>query len=233
MKKIKHLAIIVDGNGRWAKEKGKIRSEGHKKGSEVLEELILHINKNTDIEVVSFYVFSTENFKRDEKEVNYLMNLFILMFNRVKEKYMNENIKIIFSGERDGLSTKVLNSMDTLVNDTKDNTGLVVNFCLNYGGRREIVSATKKIVNKVISKEINVENIDEELFSKNLYNILPDVDFMIRTSGEQRLSNFLLWELSYAELYFENTYFPDLTIEKFDEIIKKYYERDRRFGSVK
>lgn len=233
MKKIKHVAIIVDGNGRWAKERGKIRSEGHKKGSEVLEELILHINKNTDIEVASFYVFSTENFKRDEKEVNYLMNLFILMFNKVKEKYMNEDIKIVFSGERDGLSSKILKSMDTLVNDTKDNKGLVVNFCLNYGGRREIVSATKKIVNKVISKEISIDDIDEELFSKNLYNDLPDVDFMIRTSGEQRLSNFLLWELSYAELYFEKTYFPDLTIEKFDEIIKQYYERDRRFGSVK
>ena len=233
MKKLKHVAIIVDGNGRWAKERGKVRSEGHKKGSEVLEELILHINKNTDIEVASFYVFSTENFKRDEKEVNYLMNLFILMFNRVKEKYMNENIKIIFSGERDGLSQKVLKSMDTLVKDTKSNTGLVVNFCLNYGGRREIVSATKKIVNKVINKEISIDDIDEDLFSKNLYNKLPDVDFMIRTSGEQRLSNFLLWELSYAELYFENTYFPDFTIDKFDEIIKKYYERDRRFGSVK
>ena len=233
MKKLKHVAIIVDGNGRWAKERGKVRSEGHKKGSEVLEELILHINKNTDIEVASFYVFSTENFKRDEKEVNYLMNLFILMFNRVKEKYMNENIKIIFSGERDGLSQKVLKSMDTLVKDTKNNTGLIVNFCLNYGGRREIVSATKKIVNKVINKEISIDDIDEDLFSKNLYNKLPDVDFMIRTSGEQRLSNFLLWELSYAELYFENTYFPDFTIDKFDEIIKKYYERDRRFGSVK
>lgn len=233
MKKLKHVAIIVDGNGRWAKERGKVRSEGHKKGSEVLEDLILHINKNTDIEVASFYVFSTENFKRDEKEVNYLMNLFILMFNRVKEKYMNENIKIIFSGERDGLSQKVLKSMDTLVKDTKNNTGLVVNFCLNYGGRREIVSATKKIVNKVINKEISIDDIDEDLFSKNLYNKLPDVDFMIRTSGEQRLSNFLLWELSYAELYFENTYFPDFTIDKFDEIIKKYYERDRRFGSVK
>ena len=233
MKKLKHVAIIVDGNGRWAKERGKVRSEGHKKGSEVLEDLILHINKNTDIEVASFYVFSTENFKRDEKEVNYLMNLFILMFNRVKEKYMNENIKIIFSGERDGLSQKVLKSMDTLVKDTKNNTGLVVNFCLNYGGRREIVSATKKIVNKVINKEISIDDIDEDLFSKNLYNKLPDVDFMIRTSGEQRLSNFLLWKLSYAELYFENTYFPDFTIDKFDEIIKKYYERDRRFGSVK
>ena len=233
MKKLKHVAIIVDGNGRWAKERGKVRSEGHKKGSEVLEDLILHINKNTDIEVASFYVFSTENFKRDEKEVNYLMNLFILMFNRVKEKYMNENIKIIFSGERDGLSQKVLKSMDTLVKDTKNNTGLIVNFCLNYGGRREIVSATKKIVNKVINKEISIDDIDEDLFSKNLYNKLPDVDFMIRTSGEQRLSNFLLWKLSYAELYFENTYFPDFTIDKFDEIIKKYYERDRRFGSVK
>ncbi len=233
MKKIKHLAVVVDGNGRWAKERGKIRSEGHKKGSEVLEELILHINKNTDIEVASFYVFSTENFKRDEKEVNYLMNLFILMFNKVKKKYMDENIKIIFSGEREGLSSKVLKSMDTLVNDTKYNTGLIVNFCLNYGGRREIVSTTKKIVKKVLDKETNIDDIDEDLFSKNLYNNLPDVDFMIRTSGEQRLSNFLLWELSYAELYFEKTYFPDFTTEKFDEIIKKYYERERRFGSVK
>ena len=233
MNELKHVAIIVDGNGRWAKERGKIRSEGHLAGFKNLEKLIFHVSKNTDIEVLSLYVFSTENFKRDKQEVDYLMNLFVTMFDKVKKKYKKENLRIVFSGAKEPLPEEVIKKMENLKEETKDNTGLIVNFCLNYGGRREIVDTTKKIIKEVKEGKIEVEDITEEIFSKNLYNDLPDVDLLIRTSGEQRLSNFLLWQLSYAEFVFVKTYFPAFTIEEFEEVIKEYQNRDRRFGGIK
>ena len=233
MSKLRHVAIIVDGNGRWAKKRGMIRSEGHLAGSKTLERIILHVARNTDIEVLSLYVFSTENFKRSYDEVNYLMNLFIKWFKVSKDKYSKENIKIVFSGRKEPLSDNVYDAMKELEQRTKDNTGLIVNFCLNYGGRAEIVDATKKIVKDVLDKKVNIEDINEEYFNSCLYNRLPDVDFVIRTSGEQRISNFLLWEISYAEFLFVDTYFPDFAEEEFDKAISNYYERDRRFGNVK
>lgn len=232
MNKLNHVAIIVDGNGRWAKERGKIRSEGHLAGAKNLEKIIFHVADTTDIKVLSLYVFSTENFKRDVKEVDYLMNLFMKWFNRCKLKYKDKNIKILFSGRKEPLNDKVYNSMKTLEYDTKDNTGLIVNFCLNYGGRAEIVDACKVISKEVSSGMICIDDINENYFSKKLYNKLPDVDFVIRTSGEQRISNFLLWEISYAEFAFVEDYFPDFTIDKFDSTISGYYNRDRRFGGV-
>lgn len=233
MNRLRHVAIIVDGNGRWAKLKGKTRSEGHLEGSKTLEKLIFHVSDNTDIEVLSLYVFSTENFKRDKKEVDYLMSLFIKWFKKSKKEYKNKNIRILFSGRKDPLSDKVYSAMKELENDTKNNTGLIVNFCLNYGGRAEIVDTTKKIVKDVVEGNININDIDEDYFSNKLYNKLPDVDYLIRTSGEQRISNFLLWEISYAEFIFVDAYFPDFNTYEFDKVIEKYYKRDRRFGDVK
>ncbi|MGM9878592.1 MAG: polyprenyl diphosphate synthase [Bacilli bacterium] len=233
MEKLKHVAIIVDGNGRWAQKRGKIRSEGHLEGSKMLERIIFHVSKTTDIEVLSAYIFSTENFKRDKKEVDYLMNLFTKWFEKSRKKYKDENIKIVFSGRKEPLSDKIYSKMKVLEEETKENTGLVVNFCLNYGGRAEIVDATKSIARKVKEGSIEIDDITEEYFSKNLYNNLPDVDLMIRTSGEERLSNFLLWQNSYAEFIFDETYFPDFNEERFDKCIKEYYERDRRFGGIK
>lgn len=232
MNELNHVAIIVDGNGRWARKRGLSRSAGHLKGSRTLEKLILHVNRNTSIKYLSLYVFSTENFKRDKNEVNYLMDLFVKMFTRVSKKYKAENVKIIFSGRRTGLSNSVLSSMDNLAKDTNSNTGLVVNFCLNYGGRSEIVDATKKIGMKLLNGEISIEDIDEDYFSCNLYNKLPDVDFLIRTSGEMRISNFLLFQISYAEFYFTSTLFPDFTPSKFCKVIDEYYKRSRRFGGI-
>ena len=232
MEKLKHVAIIVDGNGRWAKEKGKSRSEGHLAGSKMLERIILHAARKTDIEVLSLYVFSTENFKRSKEEVDYLMNLFLKWFNISKKKYKKENIRIVFSGRKEPLSDEVYSSMKELEESTINNTGLVVNFCLNYGGRAEIVDASKKIIEDYKNGLIKEENITEEYFSTKLYNSFPDVDFVIRTSGEQRISNFLLWEISYAEFLFVNTYFPDFDEKCFDKAIEEYYNRDRRFGSV-
>lgn len=230
---INHLAIIVDGNGRWAKKRGLIRSEGHKAGAKNLEKLILYISRNKLANYLSLYVFSTENFARDEKEVNYLMELFLKWFKTVKDKYSKENIKVLFSGNRDLLNREIVDAIKKLEENTKNNTGLVVNFCLSYGGREEITTMAKKISQKVLDGKINIEDINEKLVSENMYYELPDIDFLIRTSGENRISNFMLWQISYAEFYFPMTYFPDFDEKCLDEAIKEYQKRDRRFGKIK
>lgn len=233
MTKINHIGIIVDGNGRWAKEKGKSRSEGHKAGAETLEKIILYISKEKIANYLSLYVFSTENFSRSPEEVNYLMELFMKWFKKCKEKYKNANIKVLFSSQKEFLKPEIVKAIDELEEATKDNTGLVVNFCLSYGGRQEIVDVTKKIATAVLENKLNINDINEELFKKNLYNDLPDVDFLIRTSGENRVSNFMLWQISYAEMYFPKVYFPDFTPKCLEEAIEEYEKRDRRFGNIK
>lgn len=231
MSELKHVGIIVDGNGRWAISRNKKRSEGHLEGSKNLEKLILKISES-DIKVLSLYVFSTENFKRDKNEVDYLMNLFTKWFKIINKKYKNKNIKVLFSGRKENLDKKIIKEIESLEHDTEDNTGLIVNFCLNYGGRAEIVDATKKIYNDVVNNKIDINDLDENIFSKYLYKNLPDLDLLIRTSGEQRVSNFMLWQLSYAELFFTNTLFPDFTYEEFIDIVNSYKNRDRRFGGI-
>ncbi len=233
MKKINHLGIIVDGNGRWAKERMLSRSEGHKAGAEALRKIILYLAHEKEVNYLSLYVFSTENFARPESEVNYLMDLFLKWFTTVKKEYRKENIKIYFSGRKEYLKPNIVEAMNTLEEETKNNTGLVVNFCLSYGGRAEIVDATKSIVKKVQNKEITIDAIDEDLFAKNLYHELPDVDFLIRTSGENRISNFMLWQISYAEFYFPKVYFPDFDTNELEKAFEEYESRDRRFGKVK
>lgn len=233
MTKVNHIGIIVDGNGRWAKEKGKSRNEGHKAGAETLEKIILYISKENIANYLSLYVFSTENFSRSPEEVNYLMELFMKWFKKCKEKYKDANIKVLFSSQKEFLKPEIVKAIDELEEATKDNTGLVVNFCLSYGGRQEIVDATKKIATAVLENKLNINDINEELFKKYLYNDLPDVDFLIRTSGENRVSNFMLWQISYAEMYFPKVYFPDFTPKCLEEAIEEYEKRDRRFGNVK
>jgi len=229
MNKLNHLAIIVDGNGRWAKSIGKIRSYGHLKGYENLKKIINYVNDNLDIKYVSLFVFSTENFKRSKDEVDYLMNLFKKGFKEEKDVYIKKNMKVVFSYKKEGLSKDIISIIEEVESSTKDNTGLVVNFCLNYGGRSEIVDACKKI----IDDKINKNDITEDLFKDYLYNKLPDIDLMIRTSGEQRISNFMLWSLSYSELYFTKTYFPAFTTTELLEIIDDFNNRDRRYGNAK
>ena len=225
-----HVAIIVDGNGRWAKERGLPRSMGHDAGFKRLKEITCYAF-NKGIKVVSVYVFSTENFKRSKEEVDHLMNLFVNGFKKDKF-YLKENIKVVFSGRKEPLRQDVLEAMDKIVSDTKNNTKGILNICLNYGSRSEIIDATKKIVNDIENGKLNIDEINEEMYHKYLYQDLPDVDLMIRTSGELRLSNFLLWQNSYAEFYFPKTYFPDFTKEEFDKAIVEYTSRDRRFGSI-
>ena len=222
-----HVAIIVDGNGRWAKEKGKSRSEGHDAGLKNLKKLTKYIFSK-GIKFLSIYVFSVENFKRDNDEVNHLMNLFVFLFKKNRKYFAENNIKVVFSGSDVNLPREVISARDEIVRLTKDNDGGVLNICLNYSGRLEIVDATKKI----ISAGVDIDDIDEELFSKYLYQDLPDVDFMIRTSGEYRVSNFLLWQISYAEFYFPNKYFPDFGEDDFDLALVEYTKRDRRFGGI-
>lgn len=230
---INHIAIIVDGNGRWAQERGLKRSEGHKHGAQTLEKIILYANEHHLTNYLSLYVFSTENFKRSEEEVNYLMDLFIKWFNKAKDKYNKENIKVLFSKDDSLLKPDIVNKINELENATKNNTGLTVNFCLSYGGRNEIIHATKEIAKKVKNNLLLIDNITEDLFQQNLYQQLPDIDLLIRTSGEQRISNFMLWQLSYAEFLFIDTYFPDFTPEDLEKAINEYQKRDRRFGQIK
>lgn len=226
-----HVAIILDGNGRWAKERGLTRSMGHDAGFINLENISKYI-LSKGIKVLSVYAFSTENFKRSKDEVDYLMNIFANRFKGWSKVFNRENIKVVFSGRDKPLPNKVLKAMKELEEATKDNTKGILNICLNYGGRSELVDTCKKISRMVANKEIDVDDIDEELISKNLYNDLPDVDLMIRTSGELRLSNFMLWQNSYAEFYFPKTYFPDFNEEEFDKAIIEYTKRDRRFGNI-
>ena len=233
MTKINHLGIIVDGNGRWAKMRGLSRSEGHKAGAEALRKIILYLSREKIVNFLSLYVFSTENFARPKDEVNYLMELFMKWFTTVKKEYRKENIKIYFSGRPEYLKPNIVEAMNTLESETANNDGMVVNFCLSYGGRAEIVDATKKICQEVLNGNIAIDDIDENLFGKNLYHELPDVDFLIRTSGENRISNFMLWQISYAEFYFPKTYFPDFTPEELDKALEEYAKRDRRFGNIK
>ena len=223
-----HVAIIVDGNGRWAKERNLPRTKGHDAGFQNLKKLGKYIFSK-GIKYLSVYVFSTENFKRDKEEVEHLMDLFVLMFQKEKNFFIENDIKVVFSGADAPLPKKVIKLRDKLVELTKNNKNGTVNICLNYGGRREIVDATKKIIDEGIKSE----DITEELFEKHLYQELPPVDLMIRTSGELRISNFLLWQLAYAEFYFPGILFPDFTEADFDDAILAYNKRDRRFGNAK
>ena len=225
-----HVAIIVDGNGRWAKEKGLPRSKGHDAGFKRLKEITSYAFKK-QIKIISIYVFSTENFKRSKEEVDHLMNLFVNGFKKDKF-YQKENIKVIFSGRKEPLSDEVIDAMETIAMETKDNTGGILNVCLNYGGRSEIIDATKKIINDTNNGSLKISELDEKMYSKYLYQELDDVDLMIRTSGELRLSNFMLWQNSYAEFYFPKVYFPDFDKNEFDNAILEYTKRDRRYGNI-
>lgn len=227
-----HVGIIVDGNGRWALERKKTRSYGHKKGAENLEKLSLYILKKKGVKVLSVYVFSTENFKRNDEEVDYLMELFVKKFRQDAKHYQKENIKVVFSGRKKPLKEEVLKTMDEITEMTKDNTGGILNFCLNYGGHAEIIDASLKLHHDLEKNIIKEEEVTEQLFSNYLYQDLPPIDFLIRTSGENRLSNFMLWQNSYAEFYFPQTYFPDFNEKEFDKAMIEYHNRDRRFGGV-
>ena len=228
-----HLGIIMDGNGRWAKKRGINRSLGHKAGADNLIKLLNYIYNNTSIKVVSLYAFSTENFKRDKNEVDYLMKLFVTLFNSKLESIKKNNVKVVFSGRRENLPKSVLEAMDKTTDDTKNNTRGILNICLNYGGDYEIVDMAKKVAKQVLEGTLNIDDITKEVVSKNLYQDLPPLDFIIRTSGEMRISNFMIYQSSYAEYDFPDTYFPDFDSKCLEESLDDYRKRDRRFGNAK
>lgn len=220
--KINHVGIIMDGNRRWAKERGLKSFDGHNAGANRIIDLAKYVFSK-DIKYLSIYAFSTENFKRTVEEVNYLMDLIVKFFTNKVNELNENNIKIVFSGRKDPVSDKVYDCLKEVENRTKNNTGGVLNVCFNYGSRSEIVDTCKKLIDN------NLE-ITEESINKNLYQNLPDLDLIIRTSGEQRLSNFMLWQGCYAELYFTKVYFPDFDNSEFDKALDDYYKRVRRFG---
>ena len=224
-----HVAIILDGNRRWAKKRGMKPQEGHYRGFTNLENLADYVFSK-GVKVLSVYAFSTENFSRAKDEVDYLMDLFAVAFKKYFERQNKKNVRIVFSGRREPLPEKVLKMIDEVTEKTKNNTGPIFNICVNYGGRPEIVDTTKKICEMVKNGEISIDDIDEELFTKNLYQDLPAIDLMIRTSGEIRLSNFLLWQNAYAEFYFPEVEFPGFDEKEFDKALEVFDKRNRRFG---
>ncbi len=227
-----HVAIIMDGNGRWATKQGKKRTDGHFAGYKRLKKTALYI-LDKGVKYLSVFAFSTENFGRSDDEVNYLMNLFVKAFKSDKKFFVKNNIKVVFSGRSNPLSEEVLSVMDKIENDTKECTGGVFNVCLNYGGQAEIVDTTKKIAELYKEGKINLDDIDTNTYYHYLYNDLPPVDLMIRTSGEVRVSNFMLYSISYAELYFTNTCFPDFDEKEFDKALEDYQNRNITKGKIK
>ena len=224
-----HVALIMDGNGRWAKARGLSRSMGHKEGAKMLERLVRHVFQK-GIKYFSVYAFSRENFKRDQKEVDYLMNLLLKWFEEKKNLFLREGIRVVVSGRRDKLPKANVDAVIELEHITKDGMNGVLNICLDYSGHLELIDATKKILKDVEIGNLNIDTLDEKIFAHYLYHKLPPVDLMIRTSGEYRISNFMPWQLAYAEFYFCDTYFPDFDEACFDEAIEAYGKRNRRFG---
>lgn len=226
-KKPKHIAIIMDGNRRWAKKRGLKTMEGHKAGVKALENIAESFQKH-GIKILTVFAFSTENWGRPKSEVNYLMNLLRHAIKTKVKKFHKQNIKLIVSGRLKDLSKDLQETIHEAVQLTKDNTDGILNIALNYGGREEIISAVKKIIKETKGE---IKDITEETFKKYLYTKdLPDPDLMIRTSGEQRISNFLPWQLAYSELYFSDKYWPDFDVAELDKAISEYERRQRRFG---
>ena len=226
----KHIAIIMDGNRRWAKAQGKPASFGHKEGAKTLEKIVRYANK-IGLEHITVFAFSTENWKRAEEEVNTLMMLLQSYLDDYSKRADSENIKVKILGDITALSQGMQKSIINCMERTKNNTGVTFNIALNYGGRDEIVKAVKQIAQNIQDEKIKIEDINEELISNNLYTVgQPDPDLVIRTSGEIRLSNFLPWQLVYTEFIFVNKYWPEFTEKDLDEAINTYEKRNRNFG---
>ena len=226
-----HIGIIMDGNRRWAKAKGKPAAFGHKEGAKVLEKIVRYANK-IGVKYITVYAFSTENWKRTAEEVSALMALFQSYLDDYSKRADSENIKVKIVGSREGLSTKMKDSIEKCMERTKNNTGIVFNIALNYGGREDILQAVKQLAQDVNNGKIKSEDITQKDIEKYLYMAgEPDPDLIIRTSGEIRLSNFLTWQSVYSELLFIEKNWPDFTEQDLDEAIKIYQKRTRKFGA--
>lgn len=227
-----HISIIMDGNGRWAKKRLLPRSAGHKAGAKALENLV-DACQAENLKYLSVYAFSTENWRREKEEVQYLMNILREYIKRYINDANKNNIKITVIGDHSILDADLQEKINYIQNTTANKTGLHLVIALSYGGRDEIIRAIKKLSKQVIKSNINIDTIDEKFFERYLdtYNI-PDPELLIRTSGEQRISNFLLWQTAYTEMYYTDKFWPDFTIEDLRDAVSKFQKRDRRFGGL-
>jgi len=229
-----HIAIIMDGNGRWARKKGLPRTEGHRQGVETLREII-RVSNHLGIKYLTIYAFSTENWKRPESEIKAIMSLLVEYLERELEELNRNSVKIVVLGDTSTLSEEVQRAVSNAMEQTRNNGGLQVNVALNYGGRAEIVKAVKGIVHDVLNGKMTIGEIREDVFSRYLYTSnIPDPDLLIRTGGERRISNFLLYQIAYSELWFSNsrTYWPDFNPRLYLRAIRDYQSRQRRYGGI-
>jgi len=228
----KHVAVIMDGNGRWAKLKGQPRVFGHKNGVKAVRSTV-EAAAEIGIKALTLYAFSTENWKRPKKEVLLLMSLLVSSLKKELSVLTKNNIKLNAIGSINNLPEKVGKELKEVIEKTKNNTRLTLTLALSYGSREEIVKAVQSISKKVVNNSLNIKEINENIINNHLYTVtLPDVDFLIRTSGEKRVSNFLLWQIAYAEIYFTDVYWPDFTKENFFKAILDYQKRERRYGKT-
>lgn len=228
----KHVAVIMDGNGRWAKNQGLPRIMGHKKGVDALKDL-LRCCKDWGIKALTAYAFSTENWNRPLEEVDFLMTLFQRVLRQELRGMMQENVQIHFVGKLDALPHSLQAEIERSMSETQHNQDIQFTVATNYGGRQEIIDATKAIAHLVQQGKIQPQDIDEALFSSHLYTAgICDPDLVIRTSGEMRISNFLLWQMAYSEIYVTDTLWPDFDRAEFHRALANYQKRDRRFGKV-
>ncbi|QMS85450.1 isoprenyl transferase [Candidatus Xianfuyuplasma coldseepsis] len=228
-----HIAIIMDGNGRWAKKRNMPRTYGHKKGSENLKNIALACN-DLGIKALSVYAFSTENWKRPKAEIDYLMGLPKEFEETFKGQFEEHDIKVMFSGRRDRFPKDVIELMNRVEDKTKDRQGLVLNICFDYGSHTEMIHAIRDISRQVKDGDITLDDIDVDLVTNHLYTKdLPPLDLLIRTSGEMRISNYLLWQLAYSELYFAKVHWPAFNQKQLLKAIDDFQSRNRRFGGLK
>ncbi len=227
-----HIAIIMDGNGRWAKKRLLNRIKGHEQGVNTVR-TVVKASRKIGIPHLTLYAFSTENWQRPKNEINALMSLLVKFLKSEKKEMMDKNIRLNAIGQIERLHEDVQQELDKTLMLTKENTGMQLNLALSYGGRWEILQMVRRIALKVKHDQIDADLITPEIISKHLCtNSIPDPDLLIRTSGEMRISNFLLWQIAYTEIYVTDTLWPDFTKDEFYSIIKTYQQRERRFGGV-
>ena len=228
-----HVAIIMDGNGRWAKKRMWQRSQGHERGAETVRK-ITRISRKLGISVLTLYAFSTENWQRSKKEVSALMTLLKKFLKSERDELINNNIKLISIGQTNRLPDDVQMILNKTIAETSENKGMILNLALSYGGRDDIVNAARQFAKDVKLGKISPDQITEKIFQTYLYTSnIPDPDLLIRTSGEMRISNFLLWQIAYSELFITNTLWPDFSEEEYLSILETYKNRERRFGGTK
>ncbi|MCM8787607.1 MAG: isoprenyl transferase [Candidatus Omnitrophica bacterium] len=227
-----HIAIIMDGNGRWAATRGLPRTAGHKEGIRRVKDIV-RATKKLGIKILTLFAFSTENWNRPKREINLLFSYLNTFLKTYKKELMKENIKLKVIGRRDRISENIIRKIEELERLTESNSSFFLIIALDYGGRWDIVNATKKIISDIQQNKISISAIDENFFSHYLsINDLPDPDLLIRTSGEERISNFLLWNLAYSELYFPKVYWPDFDEKQLKKALEVYSKRERRYGAI-